>query len=89
MLVGGWLRKEDVEGRCWMVGDVEEDGATKIEMPTVDNDNDDKVLLGIEGQPDGTTTLPRTKTIRSFTRPPLPAPPTSNIGVPCTLHHRQ
>ncbi|PBK59296.1 hypothetical protein ARMSODRAFT_983115, partial [Armillaria solidipes] len=89
ILVGGRLRKEDVEERCWMVGDIEEDGATKIGTPTADDDDDDKALLGIEGRPDGATTSPGTKTVRSFTRPPLPTLPTSNIGVPHTLQHRQ
>ncbi len=48
------LEKENVNRGRWRVGDVEDEGRTKIGMLTT-NDNDyDKALWGIEGRLHGT-----------------------------------
>lgn len=61
----------------------------KIGTPTAnDNDNDD-ALLDIEGWLKGTTIVPRITSLRQFSHPPLPALPTTNIGVPHAMEHPQ
>ncbi|PBL04511.1 hypothetical protein ARMGADRAFT_1057234 [Armillaria gallica] len=85
---GGMLGKESVEGTRWRVGDIKEDGRTKIKTPAAhndDNDNDGHTLLGFEGQLEGATNVPRTMIPRPLPRPPLPTLPNINIGVPCTM----
>ncbi len=43
------MEQERVEGACWRVGEIEEEGKMKVETPTMNNDDDDQALLGLTG----------------------------------------
>ncbi|SJL04924.1 uncharacterized protein ARMOST_08295 [Armillaria ostoyae] len=81
---GGLLGKEILREKHRTVGDVEEEGRTKIGTPTAHNDGDGYALLGIDGGVDGAANAPTIIVMRQFSRPLLPAPPKSNVGLPRT-----
>ncbi|PBK62357.1 hypothetical protein ARMSODRAFT_980814 [Armillaria solidipes] len=82
LLWGGLTWKEKRNGRYRRAGDVERDGGEKITMPMPNDSNDEHALLGIEGGSEVATNVPGITDVRHFARPPLPAPPNTNIGLP-------
>ncbi|PBK93590.1 hypothetical protein ARMGADRAFT_1030188 [Armillaria gallica] len=82
---GGILEKESLEGTRWRTGDIEEDGGMKIGTPAVHNDDDRHTPLGFDGQLEGAMNVSRTMILRPLPRPPPPASPNINVGVPCTM----
>ncbi|PBK78705.1 hypothetical protein ARMSODRAFT_1011248 [Armillaria solidipes] len=79
---GRWVYAEKRNGPYRRAGDVERDGGEKIGTPTPNDSNDEHALLGIEGGPEVATNAPEITDVRHFARQPLPAPPTTNIGLP-------
>ncbi|SJL03773.1 uncharacterized protein ARMOST_07130 [Armillaria ostoyae] len=89
ILGGGLLCKEILWEKHRRVGDIEEEGGTKIGTPTAHGDDDGHTLLRIDGGVEGTTNVPTIIVIRQFSRPPLPAPPNTNIDVPRPMQPSQ
>ncbi len=56
---GGMLEKGSMERACWKVGDVEEEGEMEIGTLTMNDDNDDQVFLGIKGELESATIVPK------------------------------
>ncbi len=73
------LEQESAEGARWRTGEIEEEGRTKIETPTMNDDGDDQALLGFEGRLEGATIAPITIPVQPLPRSPPPAPPKANV----------